>query len=477
MVSFVVSIILLLLGYFIYGSFVERVFKIDPDRITPAYALQDGVDYIPLSQTKSALIQLLNIAGLGPIYGAIQGAMWGPTVFLWIVFGGILAGAVHDYLSGMISLRNDGANVPALVSKYLGEKARLVVNIFTLLLLVLVGVVFVTGPAGLLAMLTPGSISKQGWVLIIFIYYFLATLLPIDKIIGRIYPIFGAILLIMALGIGGALFTQGYKIPEITFQNLHPSGAPLWPLLFVTVACGAISGFHSTQSPIISRCLRNEREGKLVFYGMMIAESLIALIWAAAAMSFYGGTPGLGQALSNPAGPSGVVRDASFTMMGNVGGVLAILGVVVLPITSGDTAFRAARYTIAEWIKLDQKSLVDRYKICIPLFVIGGILSQIDFNVLWRYFAWSNQTLAMMVLWMGAAYLVKHNKNHLIASLPAAFMTAVSVTYILQAQEGFKLPTSISYPVGAIAAIVAFAYFNFNIQKFKGEPSATLVSD
>ena len=381
---------------------------------------------------------------------------------MWIVFGGIFAGAVHDFLSGMISLRNDGANVPVLVSKYLGEKAKLVVNIFTLLLLVLVGVVFVTGPAGLLAILTPG-LSKQAWVWIIFGYYFIATLLPIDKIIGRVYPVFGAILLVMAAGIAGALFTQGYKIPEITLENLHPSGAPLWPLLFITIACGAISGFHSTQSPIISRCLKNEKEGKFVFYGMMIAESLIALIWAAAAMSFYGGISGLGDALANPAGPSGVVREVSFAMMGTIGGVLAILGVVVLPITSGDTAFRAARYTIAEWLKIEQKSLIDRYKICIPLFVIGGILSQIDFNILWRYFAWSNQTLAMMVLWMGATYLVKHNKNHWIASVPATFMTAVSVTYILQAQEGFKLPTTISYPVGIIAAAIAFIYFYFKI--------------
>lgn len=462
MISFVGSIIVLLLGYSIYGSFVERIFGVDPARKTPAYALQDGVDFVPLSKTKSALIQLLNIAGLGPIYGAIQGAMWGPAAFLWIVFGGIFAGAVHDFLSGMISLRNDGANVPVLVSKYLGEKAKLVVNIFTLLLLVLVGVVFVTGPAGLLAILTPG-LSKQAWVWIIFGYYFIATLLPIDKIIGRVYPVFGAILLVMAAGIAGALFTQGYKIPEITLENLHPSGAPLWPLLFITIACGAISGFHSTQSPIISRCLKNEKEGKFVFYGMMIAESLIALIWAAAAMSFYGGISGLGDALANPAGPSGVVREVSFAMMGTIGGVLAILGVVVLPITSGDTAFRAARYTIAEWLKIEQKSLVDRYKICIPLFVVGGILSQIDFNILWRYFAWSNQTLAMMVLWMGATYLVKHNKNHWIATVPATFMTAVSVTYILQAQEGFKLPTTISYPVGIIAAAIAFIYFYFKI--------------
>lgn len=467
MFSFIGSIIVLLLGYFIYGRFVERIFGADPNRKTPAYTMQDGVDYVPLSQNKSALIQLLNIAGLGPIYGAIQGAMWGPAAFLWIVFGGIFAGAVHDYLSGMISLRNGGANVPVLVSKYLGEKAKIIVNIFAVLLLVLVGVVFVTGPAGLLAILTPEVLTKQVWVWIIFAYYFLATVLPIDKIIGKIYPIFGAILIVMAVGIGGALFAQGYEIPEITLQNLHPEGVPLWPLLFVTIACGAISGFHSTQSPIISRCLKNEKEGRFVFYGMMIAESLIALVWAAAAMSFYGGTEGLGQALANPAGPSGVVKDAAFTMMGTVGGVLAILGVVVLPITSGDTAFRAARYTLAEWFNIDQKSPANRYKIAIPLFIVGIALSQMDFNILWRYFAWANQTLAMIVLWTGSAYLVKHNKNHWISTLPATFMTAVSVTYILQASEGFNLPTAISYPSGIIAAAAAFFYFVFNINKMK----------
>lgn len=476
MISFLGSIFVLILGYFFYGNFIERIFGIDPNRKTPAYSLQDGVDFVPLSQTKSALIQLLNIAGLGPIFGAIQGAMWGPAAFLWIVFGGIFAGAVHDYLSGMISLRNGGTNIPMLVSKYLGDRAKLIVNIFTLLLLVLVGVVFVTGPAGLLAMLTPKALTKQVWVWIIFGYYFLATILPIDKIIGRIYPVFGAILLIMAAGIGGSLFIQGYKIPEITLQNLHPGGAPLWPLLFVTIACGAISGFHSTQSPIISRCIKNEKEGKFVFYGMMIAESLIALVWAAAAMSFYGGTEGLGKALTNPAGPSGIVRETAFAMMGTVGGVLAILGVVVLPVTSGDTAFRAARYTIAEWFNIDQKAPVDRYKIAVPLFIVGGILSQIDFNILWRYFAWSNQTLAMMVLWMGAAYLVKHGKNHWIATIPATFMTAVSVTYILQAKEGLKLSTTISYPVGIIAAVIAFIYFYFSINKMKKTSSSHLAS-
>ncbi|WP_422447172.1 carbon starvation protein A [Thermoanaerobacterium sp. DL9XJH110] len=465
MVTFTGSIIALIVGYAVYGKFVEKVFGADEKRKTPCYTVADGVDYVPMGKYRNSLIQLLNIAGLGPIYGAISGALWGPAAFLWIVFGGIFAGAVHDYLTGMISIRNNGANVPELAAKYLGEKTRVFVNAFAVLLLVLVGVVFVTGPAGLLAILTPEVLTKNVWVWIIFAYYFLATLLPIDKLIGRIYPFFGAILLIMAAGIGGSLIIQGYKIPELTLANLHPRGAPLWPLLFITIACGAISGFHATQSPIVARCVRNEKEGRFIFYGMMIAESVIALIWAAAAISFYGGTAGLGKALSTPAGPSAVVKDASFAMMGTFGGVLAILGVVVLPITSGDTAFRAARYTIAEMLKLNQQPMLNRYKIAIPLFAVGAILSQMNFNILWRYFAWSNQTLAMLMLWTGAVYLVREKRLHWVATIPAAFMTAVSVTYILQAPEGFGLPTAISYPVGVMAAVAALVYFYLKTRK------------
>lgn len=473
MFSFFCSIIALIVGYFFYGKYVEKTFGADPSRKTPAYTMQDGIDYVPIGKVRNSLIQLLNIAGLGPIYGAIAGALWGPAAFLWIVLGGIFAGAVHDYLTGMISMRNGGVNVPTLVSKYLGDKAKGFVDVFSVVLLVLTGVVFVNGPAGLLEMLTPQSMTKNMWVWIIFAYFFIATVLPIDKIIGKVYPFLGAILIIMAAGIGIGLFTKGYEVPEITLANLHPEGAPLWPLLFVTIACGAISGFHSTQSPIVSRCVKNEKDGRFVFYGMMIAESIIALVWAAAAMSIYNGTSGLGKVLAQPAGPSGVVKDAAFTMMGNVGGVLAILGVVVLPITSGDTAFRAARYTIAEMFNFDQRPAKNRYMITVPLFIVGIILSQIDFNILWRYFAWSNQTLAMLVLWTGAAYLVKNGRKHWMATVPATFMTAVSVTYILQAPEGFSLPTSISYPVGIIGAIIALIWFYNTIPKFK----STKISD
>lgn len=468
MITFFVSIVILILGYFTYGAFVERVFGADEDRKTPAYLRQDGIDYVPMDWKNNSLIQLLNIAGLGPIYGAIQGALWGPWAFIWIVLGGIFAGAVHDYLSGMLSIRNDGANVPAMVGKYLGKGMQSFVNIFSILLLILVGATFTTGPAGLLASMTP--LSLKVWIMIIIAYYFIATVLPIDKIIGRIYPFFGALLIIMALGVGVMMVYNGAPIPELTLANLHPKGAPVWPLLFVTIACGAISGFHATQSPIVARCTKNEKEGRFIFYGMMIAESIIALIWAAAAMSFYDGTAGLGAALANPAGPSGVVKEVSMKLLGPIGGTLAVLGVVVLPITSGDTAFRGARLTIAEILNMDQIKPLKRYLIAVPLFIIGFVLTQIDFSIIWRYFAWSNQTLAMIMLWTGAAYLARERKFHWIATIPATFMTAVSITYILMAPEGFKLSTTIAYPVGLAAALIAFIAFMISAYRWAGQP-------
>lgn len=469
MVSFFGALILLLLGYVIYGTVVDRIFAPDAKRTTPAVRLADGVDYVAMDWKKDFLIQLLNIAGLGPVFGAIQGALWGPVAYLWIVFGGIFAGAVHDYLIGMISLRHDGANVPAVATRYLGPKSGIVVNIFTVILLILVGTVFVTGPAQLMDKLTPAWLTQflhalgvtpfTFWLAVIFIYYILATILPIDKIIGRLYPFFGAILIIMAVGVIGGIIFEGYQMPEITLANLHPKGLPLWPLLFVTIACGAISGFHATQSPIISRCLPDERQGRRVFYGAMIAESVIALIWAAAAVTFFHGTPGLGEGLATLGGPSGVVYKVSMTLLGAFGGTLAVLGVVVLPVTSGDTAFRAARLTIAEFFHMSQKEVRKRYLIAIPLFAVGVALSQIDFAIVWRYFAWSNQTLAMIALWISAVYLVQNKKFHWIATIPATFMTAVSITYIFQAPEGLALPTSVSYPVGIAAAAAAFILF------------------
>ncbi|MEW6698162.1 MAG: carbon starvation protein A [Bacillota bacterium] len=460
MFTFLAAIILLIAGYFIYGRFVEKVFGVNENNVCPAYAKQDGVDYVPMEWKRAGLIQLLNIAGLGPIFGPIMGALWGPVAFLWIVIGSIFAGAVHDYFSGMLSVRNGGAGLPDMVGKYLGRGMKAFTNVFALILLVLVGTVFMTGPAKLLANLTPGWMTLGVWVGIILVYYILATLLPVDKIIGRVYPFFGALLLIMAFGVGGAMIVQGYQIPELTLANMHPSSAPLWPLLFITIACGAVSGFHATQSPIIARCTQNERYGRKIFYGMMIAEGIIAMIWAAAGMSFYGSYEGLAAMLApGGAGPAGVVKEVATTMLGAVGGTLAVLGVIVLPITSGDTAFRGARMLIADFMKMDQKHFGKRLIIAIPLFTVGYLLTLIDFNFLWRYFAWANQTTAMIMLWTASVYLVQQKKLHWVASVPAAFMTVVTFTYILMAPEGFKLATSIAYPLGFVLALIPIGLF------------------
>ena len=362
----------------------------------------------------------------------------------------------------MISERHKGASIAELSGIYLGKSALYVMRGFSVLLLLLTGTVFVTSPAALIARLTPESLSAGFWVVVILIYYILATLLPIDKIIGRLYPIFGVVLIIMAVTIGGAsLFGESYHIPEITLQDLHPEGLPIWPFMFVTVACGAISGFHATQSPMISKCITSEKVGRKVFYGAMIIESVIALVWAAAGVAFYGETGGLNEALST-IGQSGTVYEISNTMLGPIGGILAIIGVVACPITSGDTAFRSARLILAETFHLDQKAMKNRLVITLPLLGIGALLTQLDFNVLWRYFSWSNQTLAMIALWVASAYLLKNASNKygsLITAFPASFMSAVSLTYILMADEGFKLSASIAYPAGVCFAIVLFAVF------------------
>ncbi len=469
MITFLVSLALLVGGYFVYGKVVEKAFKPD-DRETPALCSADGVDFVPISTPKVFLIQLLNIAGLGPIFGAISGALWGPVVFLWIVFGSIFAGAVHDYLSGMISIRHNGASISEIVGIYLGDGMKTVMRIFSVVLLVLVGTVFMTGPAGLLAKLTPDHLNTTFWLVVILIYYFLATILPIDQIIGRIYPVFGIVLIIMAVGISGGIIFQGYHIPEITLANLHPKGLPIWPMLFITVACGAISGFHATQSPMMARCLKSERDGRKVFYGAMIAEGIIALIWAAGGVAFYESTGGLQNALAEMGGQAGVVYDISFGLLGTIGGVLAVLGVVVCPVTSGDTAFRSARLTLADWFKTDQKPIGKRLLLAIPLLGVGAVLSQIDFNIIWRYFAWSNQTLAMIALWAGAVYLFKTQANHWISVVPATFMSAVSCTYILMAPEGFRLSTAIAYPAGILFALVCLGiYLKTTVFKKTGE--------
>lgn len=474
MISFISALAVLVLGYALYGRLAEKVFAPD-DRQTPAITDNDGVDFMPVKTYKAVLIQLLNIAGTGPIFGALMGACFGPVVFLWIVFGSILGGAVHDYMSGMISERNKGASIAELSGKYLGKPALYIMRIFSVLLLLLTGTVFVTSPAELIAGLTPDVLSKGFWIIVILIYYLLATLMPIDKIIGRLYPVFGIVLIVMAVSIaGGLFFLPDYTIPEITFADLHPDDLPIWPFMFVTVACGAISGFHATQSPMMAKCITSEKEGRKVFYGAMIIESVIALVWAAAGVAFYGGTQLLNEALSTN-GQSSTVYEICKTMLGSVGGVLAIIGVVICPITSGDTAFRSARLILAEWTGLEQKKFKGRLLLTIPLLGVGAILTQLDFNVLWRYFSWSNQTLAMISLWVATSYLLKHAKKNyysLITALPATFMSAVSLTYILMAKEGFSLPASVSYVAGALFAGLLFClyiYFEIRNTKSKGE--------
>ena len=462
MITFCCAILLLIAGYFLYGKLAEKVFRPD-DRPTPAVDHPDGVDYVPMKTWRVFLIQLLNIAGTGPIFGALMGAVFGPVVFLWIVFGSILGGAIHDYMSGMISVRMNGASVSEIVGKYLGRTAKQVMRVFSVVLLILVGAVFTTSPAALIARLTPDWMNTTFWVIVILVYYLLATLLPIDKLIGKLYPVFGGVLVLMAVGIIGGLVVGGYHLPEISFVNQHPDGQPVWPFMFVTVACGAVSGFHATQSPMMARCLKREKDGRKVFYGAMIAESVIALVWAAAGVAFYGATGGLQQALSD-LGQSGVVYDISVSLLGVFGGALAIIGVVVCPVSSGDTAFRSARLTIADWFHIDQAKLPKRLAITLPLLAVGALLTQLDFDVVWRYFSWSNQTLAMITLWAAAMYLARHAEKwwySVLCAVPAAFMSGVSCTYILMAEEGFRLSQSIAYPIGAAFALACTALYAF----------------
>ena len=477
MLSFIGSLIALVVGYILYGTVVEKIFGANEEKETPAYTQEDGVDYVPLSWPRTFLIQLLNIAGLGPIFGAIAGALFGPAAFLWIVLGSILAGGVHDYLAGMLSIRNGGASISEVVGEYLGEGARHFMRVFSVVLLVLVGTVFMRGPADLLANMTSWNVNLLLGAIIV--YYFFATVLPVDKIISKLYPILGGSLLVMALGIGGGLIIGDYNIPNITFANLHPEQLSMWPMLFVTIACGAISGFHATQSPLMARCLKNEKNGRKVFYGAMIAEGVIALIWAAAAMTFFGGTEGLAAGMAQHGGPAGIVKVISDNMLGVFGGILAMLGVVALPISSGDTAFRSARLILADIFDLDQKDKANRFKLAIPMFAVGVALSQMDFSVIWRYFAWSNQTLAMIALWAGASYLMQHNRFHWIASLPASFMTAVSITYILVAPEGFGIQGVWPSVVGIAAALGALAFFLFKAQQVEldSEPGLAVSED
>ncbi|MGG3915294.1 carbon starvation CstA family protein [Rossellomorea vietnamensis] len=463
MVTFLVSIVVLIIGYFTYGKLIEKIFGVNESRSTPAYAKADGVDYVPMKTGKNSMIQLLNIAGVGPIFGPIMGALYGPVAFLWIVLGAIFAGAVHDYLTGMISIRNGGAHLPELAGRFLGKTMKHVVNAFSILLLVLVGTVFVTAPAALIANLTPAWISLGVIIAAIFIYYIVATLLPIDKIIGKVYPLFGALLLISAVGIGAGLVITGADIPEVSLTNMHPDSVAIFPLLFLTISCGALSGFHATQSPIISRTTQNEKNGRKIFYGMMILEAIIAMIWAAAAMSLF--EPGELNAILKDGGPAAVVSEVSVLMLGSIGGTLAILGVIVLPITSGDTSFRSARMIIADYIKVGQVKMSSRLWIAVPLFVISVVLTRMDFNLLWRYFSWANQSTAMIALWVGAMYLALQKKPHWVATIPAIFMTMVTFTYILNAPIGFGLSMGTAYMGAAVITIVSILAFIYTLRK------------
>lgn len=420
--------------------------------------MADGVDYIAMPAWKVFFIQLLDIAGIGPIFGPILGALYGPVALVWIVVGAIFAGAVHDYFSGMLSVRNKGASLPDVVGAFLGHKARWVMRFFSLLLLLLVGVVFVLSPAHLLGNLT--GLNVHLLVICIFGYYFLATILPIDKLIGRLYPFFGALLLFMTLGVFLGMTLGDISIlPNLDVTvNTHPQGLPIWPLLFITLSCGAISGFHSTQSPLMARCIRNESSGRLVFYGAMIAEGIIALVWAAAGMTLFHGPDALYQVIQSGT-PSLVVDQVCRTLLGPVGGFLAILAVIILPITSGDTAFRSSRLILAETFTLPQIKATQRLLLAIPLFILAFFVSTQDFELIWRYFGWSNQTLAMLVLWSAAIFLRQRGKLHWIASIPAMFMTAVSVSFILQASIGFNLPPGLSNSAGLVATVATLVTF------------------
>lgn len=464
MISFTVALLILIVGYFLYSKVVERIFGADYKRETPVHKMADGVDYVPLPSWKIFLIQFLNIAGLGPIFGAIMGVMFGPGAFLWIVFGTIFAGAVHDYLSGMLSLRRGGASLPEIVGQELGSKVKNAMRVFSLLLMILVGAVFVYNPADLLAMLTPASLNRTFWVVLIFVYYMAATLLPIDKLIGKLYPIFGLALLFMAVGIMAMLYVHGSDMPEIwhEFYNhkADPEANPIFPMMFVSIACGAISGFHATQSPMMARCLKTEKHARPIFYGAMAAEGVVALIWAAAAITFTHGYAGLQEFLGSGS-PAVLVDQLSRSWLGVVGGVLAILGVIAAPITSGDTALRSARLIASDFMNIKQKKIVSRLMVSVPIFIICFIIMLLPYDALWRYFAWCNQVLAVFTLWTLTVYLARKGKTYAITLLPALFMTAVTVTYIFFAPEGIGIITDslwgvrISYELSLLIGICA----------------------
>ena len=472
MISFIIALCVLIGGYFVYGKFVSKVFGVDSTRKTPVHTMADGVDYVPLPTWKIFLIQFLNIAGLGPIFGAIMGIMYGPAAFLWIVLGTIFAGGVHDYLSGMMSIREGGASLPEIVGNQLGNKIKSIMRGFSLMLMILVGAVFVYNPADLLSRLTPDSMNMMFWIVAIFLYYMAATMLPIDKLIGKIYPLFGFALLFMAAGIVVMLFVNHNSVPEIWHQFYNhkpdPSLNPIFPMMFVSIACGAISGFHATQSPMMARCLKNEKHARPIFYGAMVAEGIVALIWAAAAIAFTGGYGEL-QDYIGTGTPAMLVDNLSKSWLGTFGGILAILGVVAAPITTGDTALRSARLIAADFMKIKQKKIVKRLLVSLPIFALCFIVMLLPYDALWRYFAWCNQVLAVFTLWTATVWLARENKFYYISLIPALFMTCVTVTYIFFAPEGFQaitnllwnfeIPYEFALVMGILASGCTLAFF------------------
>lgn len=476
MITFLVSVALLVAGYFLYGKFVSRYLEVDPSRTTPAYEKADGVDYTPMPTWKIFVIQFLNIAGLGPIFGAVTGAAYGPAAYIWIVLGCIFMGAVHDFFAGMMSVRNGGVNMPDLTAKYLGKGMKTVMNLVVVFLLMAVGVSFVIGPSGLMENLT--GLDKEVWLYIIFAYYLLATLLPVDKIIGSIYPFMGAILLFMALGVGIMLIAgdlngthQMMELTPSTLRNWHydPGHNLIFPMMFIVISCGAISGFHATQSPMMARCLKNEKYARPVFYGAMIAEGIVALIWATAAIAYCGGPEGLNNAMTSVgteingvlvknAQAADLVDMICKSWLGKTGAVIAILGVVICPITSGDTAFRSLRLSVADFFRYDQRPILKRLIISLPIFVIAFFFCKVDFSTAWSYLGIANQVLAALVMWTGAAYLINKGKPHWMCSVPAAFLTFICVCFILVAPLGFGLKPVVGYIAGMAVSLALVVY-------------------
>lgn len=469
MYSFFIALGLLIVGYFTYGLVVERIFGIDKNRKTPAYTKYDGVDYMPMPTWRILLIQFLNIAGLGPVFGAIMGITFGPSAFIWIVFGSIFAGAVHDFGSGYLSLRSGGKSLPDIIGDQLGISVKQAMRLFTIFLMVLVGAVFVSQPAALLNGVAP--ISVEFWIVIIFGYYLIATLLPIDKIIGKIYPIFGSAILIMAVLMLFYIFDNLTVIPEITSlanTRVDAEKSPIFPMLFMTLSCGALSGFHATQSPLMARCLTNESYARPVFYGSMILEGIVALIWAGAAIAFTGSYEGVYENLAaNGNSPAVLIKEIVLSEYGMVGYLLVMLGVVFAPISSGDTAMRCGRLIIADMLNLDQKSLVKRLLVSLPLFGIAYFIMNIDFTVVWQYFSWFNQILAMMTLWALTIYLAREGKFYFITLLPALLITMAVITYIFFQPIGLNMGYDISVMIAGGGTVFMLCFFFYFVTKIK----------